>query len=268
MALNPAPVQVSWLGYVNTTGLPVIDYRLTDAIADPPGMEPFYSERLIRLPDAFFCYEPPTMAPEVGALPALANGTVTFGSLNNPAKITQEVISLWAKVLLQLPESRLIMVGAPFADEFIRRRYHDLFAGHGVEQNRIELISSLPMREYLNLYNRLDIALDPFPHNGHTITCHTLWMGVPVITLAGNRYAARMGASVLSGAGLPELIAHTPEEYLTITTTLAQDRQRLADLRHSMRDRLRHSVICDTRRFANNFIQTMHAIQRSYHQAK
>ncbi len=268
MALRPAPVQVSWLGYVNTTGLPVIDYRLSDAVADPPGMEPYYSERLLRLPDAFFCYEPPSLAPEIGPLPALIGNAITLGSLNNPAKITEEVIALWAKLLLQLPGARLIMVGAPFADEFVSGRYLDLFANHGVEPSRIELIASLPMEEYLNLYNRIDIALDPFPHNGHTITCHTLWMGVPVITLAGDRYAARMGASVLNGVGLPEHIAHTPEEYLTITTTLARDLDRLAALRQSLRERLRHSVICDTSRFANHFLQTMHAIRATARQVK
>lgn len=260
MALRPAPIQASWLGYVNTTGLPVIDYRLTDAIADPPGMEPFYSEQLIRLPDAFFCYAPPPLAPEIGSLPARANGAITLGSLNNPAKITEEVIALWSTLLLRLPEARLIMVGSPFADAFITARYYDLFARHGVERERLELISSLPMNEYLKLYNRIDIALDPFPHNGHTITCHTLWMGVPVITLAGNRYASRMGASVLCGAGLSELIAHTPDEYLSIATTLATDLDRLEALRHSMRGRLRHSVICDLDRFACNFLRTMHTL--------
>ena len=261
MALRAAPIQVSWLGYVNTTGLPVIDYRLTDAVADPPGMEVYYSERLVRLPDAFFCYEPPALAPDIGELPALANGWVTFGSLNNPAKITEAVIALWAKILLQTPKSRLIMVGKPFADEFIRDRYLTWFARHGVEPERIEPLATLPMQDYLQLYNRIDLALDPFPHNGHTVTCHTLWMGVPVITLAGNRYAARMGASVMSGAGLPELIARTPEDYLTAATSLANDLEQLAALRHTMRQRLQKSAICDTRRFAENFLQAMQRLR-------
>ena len=267
MALQPAPIQASWLGYVNTTGLPVIHYRLSDAMADPPGQDPFYSETLVRLPDAFFCYEPPTESPAIGPLPALSQGRITLGSLNNPAKISEEVITLWSKILVQLPDARLLLVGTPFVDASITERYHRLFASQGVEPERIELLPSLPMQEYLELYNRIDIALDPFPHNGHTITCHTLWMGVPVVTLAGNRYASRMGASVLHFAGFPELIADNEEDYLARTVALARDLDRLAILRQTLRERLRHSVVCDTDRFANNFLLTMHDL-RSRAQAK
>lgn len=263
MALRAAPLQASWLGYVNTTGLPVIQYRLTDAVADPPGMEAYYSETLLRLPDTFFCYEPPTFAPAVGELPALTSGQVTFGSLNNPAKITEEVIALWANILLAVPNSRLLLVGKPFADAFIKDRYLDLFARRGVSADRLEPISTLPMQDYLQLYNRIDIALDPFPHNGHTITCHTLWMGVPVITLAGNRYASRMGASILSAIGLPELIAQTEDNYLQVTADLANDLDRLASLRQTMRHRLRQSTICDTQRFSKSFLSAMHDIVHS-----
>jgi predicted O-linked N-acetylglucosamine transferase (SPINDLY family) len=260
MALRAAPCQASWLGYVNTTGLPVIDFRLTDAVADPPGMEAYYSESLLRLPGAFFCYEPP-QAPEIGTLPALVNRRITFASLNNPAKISEEVASLWAKILGQVPASQLLLVGKPFADEFIKNRYLDLFVRHGIAASRLALISTLPMAEYLKLYNRIDIALDPFPHNGHTITCHTLWMGVPVITLAGDRYASRMGASVLTGIGLPELIAHSQEEYLDVATKLALDLDRLAIMRREMRARIQHSALCDTHRFANNFLTAMQTMQ-------
>lgn len=261
MALQAAPRQVSWLGYVSTTGLPVIDYRLTDAVADPPGAEPYYSETLLRLPDSFFCYEPPALAPDIGDLPSLANGYVTFGSLNNPNKITEEVIALWSRILARVSHSRLIMVGGPFVDEFIKQHYLELFARHGVTADRLELLSTLPKPDYLQLHKTIDLALDPFPHNGHTITCHTLWMGVPVITLIGNRYAARMGASILTGIGLPELIAHSSEEYLQIALTLAQDLKQLATLRRTLRQRIQHSALCDTRRFAQNFLQAMQKIQ-------
>lgn len=264
MALKPAPVQVSWLGYVNTTGLPVIDYRLTDQVADPPGSEAWHSERLLRLPDAFFCYEPPAAAPAIGPLPALEQGKITFGSLNNPAKISPEVIALWSQILLRTPLSRLVMVGAPFADEFIANRYRSLFAEHGVDPARIALRATLPMDQYLQLYNTIDIALDPFPHNGHTITCHTLWMGVPVVTLMGNRYAARMGASVLHGVGLPELAAPTAEDYIAVSTTLAADIDRLTHLRASMRERMRQSRICDPMRFAGDFLQAIQTMTGSY----
>ncbi|MDD5758645.1 MAG: tetratricopeptide repeat protein [Desulfobulbaceae bacterium] len=263
MALRAAPLQASWLGYVNTTGLPVIQYRITDAVADPPGMEAYYSESLLRLPDTFFCYAPPASSPPVGELPALSTGQITFGSLNNPAKINGEVIALWAKILLAVPNSRLLLVGKPFADEFIKDRYLDLFAHHGVSADRLEPISTLPMQDYLQLYNKIDIALDPFPHNGHTITCHTLWMGVPVITLAGNRYAARMGASILSAIGLPELIAHTQDNYLQLAENLAKSLDRLVALRQIMRHRLQHSSICDTQRFSKKFILAMHDMVHS-----
>lgn len=263
MALQAAPLQASWLGYVNTTGLPVIQYRLTDAVADTPGMEASYSESLLRLPDTFFCYQPPAFAPAIGELPALANGQITFGSLNNPAKITEEVVSLWSKILLSVPNSRLILVGKPFADEFIKNRYLNLFTQYGVSADRLEPISTLPLPDYLQLYNRIDIALDPFPHNGHTITCHTLWMGVPVITLAGNRYASRMGASVLTAIGLSELIAQTQDEYLQLASDLSHNLNTLSTLRQTMRHRLQHSTICDTHRFSKNFLTAIQNMIRS-----
>lgn len=263
MALKPAPVQVSWLGYVNTTGLPVIDYRITDIVTDPPGSEALHSEKLFRMPDAFFSFEFPADAPEIGPLPASSQGLVTFGSLNNPAKISPQVVEIWSKILLQTPHSQLIMVGAPFADDFIANRYRTLFSAHGVAPERIDLRATLPMQEYLRLYNSIDIALDPFPHNGHTITCHTLWMGVPVVTLQGERYAARMGASVLFGAGLQELVAQTTDDYISLASTLASDLNRLSNLRRSLRDRLSHSPICDTEHFARNFLQAMRTMAAS-----
>lgn len=257
MALKPAPIQVSWLGYVNTTGLPVIDYRISDSVTDPPGSDAWHSEKIFRMPDAFFCFESPVDAPDIGPLPALTRGMITFGSLNNPAKISPQVIAVWSKILEQTPHSHLIMVGAPFADEFIANRYRTLFSEQGVDPERIDLRATLPMREYMQLYNTIDIALDPFPHNGHTITCHTLWMGVPVITLRGERYASRMGASVLLGAGLEQLVATTTNDYISLATNLANDLSRLSDLRDSMRDRLSQSPICDTARFARHFLQAM-----------
>lgn len=260
MARQAAPIQASWLGYVNTTGLPVIHYRLTDTIADPPGAEAYYSERLLRLPKAFFCYEPPAESPPVAPLPALTAGRITFGSLNNPAKVNEEVIHLWTTLLAQTPDAQLLMVGAQFGDPMIRDRYLSLFARHGTAADRLELIPSLAKQEYLALHNRIDIGLDPFPHNGHTISCHALWMGVPVITLAGDRYSSRMGASLLTNIGLPELIAHSPEQYLALARSLAQDLPRLGELRHCLRRRLLTSPIGDSASFAEAFLQTLGAI--------
>ncbi len=257
MALKPAPVQISWLGYVNTTGLPVIDYRITDQIADPLGAEKLYSEQLIRLPNSFFCFAPSDQSPEVQELPAKVYGNITFGSLNNIAKISEEVIKLWAEIIVKVKESKLIMVGRQFNDPFIKNRYLALFSKFGVTPERIDLLSELPMAEYLELYNKIDIALDPFPHNGHTITCHTLWMGVPVIVLAGQRYAARMGASVLQQIGLPDLIATSQNDYVQCAVNLAANLENLAGIRRELRSKFKRSKLYDKEQFAADFIETM-----------
>ena len=257
MALRPAPVQASWLGYVNTTGLPVIDYRLTDAVADPVGSEGHYSEKLIRLPGPFFCYAPPAEAAEVGPLPARQQGVLTFASLNNPAKITEEVIALWAELLRRVPGSRLLLVGSQFRDPEIAGLYRARFVKQGVEAGRISVIPARPWREYFQLHNQIDIALDPFPHNGHTVTCHALWMGVPVITLAGDRYAARLGASVLAAAGLNRYVARDQAEYLDLAAALAGDLSGLAELRRRLRPRLKAAPICDVKGFAEGFLRTV-----------
>lgn len=253
MALKPAPIQVSWLGYVNTTGISAIDYRLTDAIADPPGSESNYSEAIVRLPRGFFCYSPPPDMPEIDQLPAIASGAITFGSLNNLAKISRQVCAVWAKILSKVPNSKLLWVGQPFSDNFIRERHLEIFNDFGIAADKIELVANLPMKEYLNLYNRIDIALDSFPHNGHTVTCHTLWMGVPLITLRGDRYAGRMGASVLTLAGMADLIAESKEAYVDIAVNLASNLENLALMRKGMRQRLLSSSMCDLKQFARDF---------------
>jgi len=253
MAQKPAPIQASWLGYVNTTGLPVIDYRITDAIADPPGSEKFHSEKLVRLPNGFFCYAPPEKSPPISALPAISAGHITFGSFNNLAKINSQVILVWANILKQLPEANLLIIAAPFSDNFIKAHFAELFLDQGIDRKRLLLLPTLPMQEYLELYNKVDIALDPFPHNGHTISCHTLWMGVPVITLRGDRYAGRMGASLMTRAGLSDLIAEDKKQYVNIAVNLAKSTENLDKLRQGMRARLLASPICDAQQFACDF---------------
>ena len=260
MAAKPAALQAEWLGYVNTTGLPTIDYRLTDDIVDPHGADQYYSETLIRLPHGFFCYPPPANAPEVKEAPILSTGTPTFGSLNNLAKINPNVIGIWADILSKTPGSRLIMVSRALADEFIRQSYTDLFATHGIGARRLEMIPNLPMQEYLALYDRIDVALDPFPHNGHTISCHTLWMGVPVVVLRGDRYAGRMGASIMTRIGLGELVAETQQQYVEIAVQLASSPQTVAQLRMGMRARMLASPICDHGRFAADFMEALQSM--------
>ncbi|MFQ5545679.1 MAG: FkbM family methyltransferase, partial [Acidiferrobacterales bacterium] len=250
-ARKPAPVQVSYLGYPNTTALATMDYRLTDAWADPPGhMENSYTEELVRLPHGFLCYRPPQDSPEVAELPALSAGHITFASFNNASKVNANVIGLWSKILRALPDARLIMKARPLGDVGTRQRFEELFEQNGVSTGRVELLGwASSTAEHLELYNRVDIGLDPFPYNGTTTTCEALWMGVPVIVLAGTTHAARVGVSLLSSVGLPELIADTPEAYVALAISLAGDLDRLQQLRAELRAKVARSPVTDETRF-------------------
>jgi protein O-GlcNAc transferase len=249
-ARKPAPVQVSWIGYPNTTGLSTIDYRLVDSYTDPPGLtDPFYTEKLIRMPDCFLCYMPDRNAPVIGGLPALKCGYVTFGSFNYFPKVSQETVAVWSAVLRALPDAHLVLKTRNFSDETTRRYAMEKFTRQGIAAERIELLSvKTSFGEHLNTYNRVDIALDTFPYNGTTTTCEALWMGVPVITFAGSTHASRVGVSLLSNVGLPGLVAGTSEEYVSIAVNLAGDLERLSALREGLRDRMAHSPLTDAKR--------------------
>jgi predicted O-linked N-acetylglucosamine transferase (SPINDLY family) len=264
-ARRPAPVQATWLGYPGTTGLDAIDWRITDAHADPPGQaDADHTERLLRLPGAFLCYRPPTDAPPVGPIPSAA-GPVTFGSFNNLPKLTEVTVALWAGILAALPGSRLLLKSASLADPETCGRYRDLFAAQGIASDRIEMVPWVPdSTGHLGLYGRIDIALDTFPYHGTTTTCEALWMGVPVVTLAGQRHAARVGASILQAAGLGELVAAAPEDYVRIAVTLAADRARLAELRSGLRQRMAASALCDAAGFARNFEAALREMWRQW----
>jgi predicted O-linked N-acetylglucosamine transferase (SPINDLY family) len=250
-ARKPAPLQITYLGYPATTGVEAMDYRLTDAGFDPPGMtETQYVEKLVRLPDCLLCYQPPSDAPEVSALPALARGFVTFGSFNQPAKLGAGVLELWARLLGQVADSHLLM--APVAPGYSRERYQQIFAAHGVVPERIEFEPRLPSPQYQALRSRVDIALDPFPMNGGSTTCETLWMGVPLVTLSGDRFVSRAGTSLLTAAGLAECIARDEAEYVAIAAGLAADLPRLAQMRAALRDQMRQSPLLDGARFTRN----------------
>jgi protein O-GlcNAc transferase len=253
-ARKPAPVQVSWIGYPATTGLSAIDYKIVDGHTDPPGMtERYYSEKLVRLPDSFLCYMPEKDAPEVNGLPVAGNGYVTFGSFNNFAKVSHETLLLWAEILGKLPSSRLIMKAKGLSNTTVRNTVVDFFQRHGIAAERIELFSLLPsISDHFALYNRIDIALDTFPYNGTTTTCEALWMGVPVVSLAGKTYASRVGASLLSNIGLSDLVAEEPAEYERNAVTLAGDLTRLSSLREHLRGRMAQSALTDARRFTDN----------------
>jgi protein O-GlcNAc transferase len=250
-ARKPAPVQVSWLGYPNTTGLSAVDYRIVDAYTDPPGLtDPFYTEQLIRLPDSFLCYQPDNDSPPAGDLPALQSGHITFGSFNVFLKVSQKTVALWAAILKALPDSRLLLKTKNLSDSATCRNAREMFAAQGISPDRIDLLSHTPsFTGHLDTYNRIDIGLDTFPYNGTTTTCEALWMGVPVITLAGNTHASRVGVSLLTNIGLPGLIAETFEEYVLTAVKLAGDLKNLQSLRENLRSMMAHSLLTDTKRF-------------------
>jgi len=248
-ARKPAPVQVTYLGYQNTTGIEAMDYRLTDEWSDPTGLtDAYYTEKLVRLSPAFFCYRPSPDARPVGPLPALANGYVTFGSFNNFAKVTPAVLTTWAELMRQVPQSRLVILA--HAVPSLRAYVAEGFAAHGVDGDRVSVVNRCQRSEYLQHIAGVDIALDPFPFNGHTTTCDALWQGVPVVTLAGNTYASRFGSSAHVNLGLHELIAESPQQYVTIAANLASDLQRLQTLRSEMRGRMTASPLLDGPGFA------------------
>ncbi len=247
-ARKPAPVQVTWLAYPGTTGLSTIDYRLTDPYIDPPGLHDHnYSEESIRLPDAFWCYDPLAGEPAVSALPAVENGHITFGCLNNFCKVNDSVLKLWAQVLTAVDGSRLLLL-APQGS--VRRRALDLLEREGVSPDRVSFVARQPRPQYLELFHRIDIGLDTFPYNGHTTSLDGFWQGVPVVTLVGDTPVARAGLSLLINLGLPELVAETRDQFVSIAVALAGDLPRLSTLRATLRDRLQASPLSDAPRFA------------------
>jgi predicted O-linked N-acetylglucosamine transferase (SPINDLY family) len=247
---KPAPVQITYLGYPSTTGLSQINYRLTDAWSDPISHGNFgYSEELIRLPQCFLCYQAPQNASNVGSLPALKSGRVTFGSFNNLAKITADAIALWSQILRALPTAQLFLKNRSFNDALTQHRYLQLFAEHGIERDRLQFVGYVPAQEHFSSYNHVDISLDTFPYNGTTTTCEALWMGVPVITLAGSNHVGRVGVSLLSAIGLEDWIEDTPETYVVTAIELASDMNRLSHLRATLRSRMAASILCNGSEF-------------------
>jgi predicted O-linked N-acetylglucosamine transferase (SPINDLY family) len=250
-AHKPAPVQASYLGYLGTTGLPAIDYYITDAHADPLGLtEAHFQEQLVRLPECGFCYQPgpaPDVSPD---LPARQSGRVTFGCLNTLAKVSAEVLALWAWVLAAVPGSRIVLpTGGRHAEERVRAT----LVRNGVAPERVLLLDRAASRfDYLQRYHGIDLCLDPFPYHGVTTTCDALWMGVPVLTLAGRTCVSRQGVRFLRTVGLDELIADTPEDYVRVATELAGDLPRLAALHAGLRERMRRSPLLDARQFTKD----------------
>lgn len=247
-ARKPSPVQVTWLAYPGSTGLPAIDYRLTDEFMEPTGGATDYSaETPVRLPHSWCCYDPLFPTPDCSPLPALSSKVVTFGSLNNPCKHNEAVIRLWAGLLAAKPDSRLILLCARGS---ARTRLLDLFAARGIEADRLEFLEPASRTRYLDYYSRIDIALDPFPYNGITTTCDALWMGVPVLTLPGSTPASRAGLSLLSTMGLQEWIATSSEDFIQRAVRLSADRESLTRLRQGLRRQMQASPLAGAPRFA------------------
>jgi protein O-GlcNAc transferase len=249
-ARRPAPVQVTYLGYPDTTGLATMDYRITDSHHDPPGLtERYHTEHLIRLDSCCWCYRPDDDAPDVRESPVVASGIVTFGVLNKLVKINSGIIQLWCRILEQTPGSKLMVLVGPRGSS--DQTLYERFRANGIGTDRLLLVERTGRPQYLARHHTIDVALDTFPYNGHTTTCDALWMGVPVVTLAGRTHVSRTGVSVLSNVGLRELVAESPEAYVAKAVSLTQDLPRLAWLRRGLRERIRLSPLCEQRGFAS-----------------
>jgi predicted O-linked N-acetylglucosamine transferase (SPINDLY family) len=243
-ARKPAPVQITWNGYAATTGMRAMDYRITDAYADPPGTtEHLHTEKLLRLADVYMAFEPSRPSPPVLARAPAEHGVITFVSANALSKIGLHVIATWARILQALPKSRLTMFTVP--EGTARARLGAAFESHGIAASRIAYHGRLPLYGFLRELGAGDIALDPFPFAGTTTTCYTLWMGLPLITLAGRTHVSRVGVSFLSNLGLAELVARNEDEYVRLAVDLARDPERLAAYRGTLRDRMLASPLTD-----------------------
>ena len=252
-SLRPSPIQVTWLGYPNTTGLATMDYRLTDDISDPEGLSDiFHSEKIIRVPEGFLCYRPSDMAPEVVDPAHQGKGFVTFGSFNNLAKVTTVTIDTWAKCLIATPGSRLYVKALALSSPTTKERFYSRFEERGINRARIQLAPRVvTIEEHLSLYAGVDIALDTFPYNGTTTTFEALWMGVPVITLMGQRHAARVGSSILLRLGLDDLVAENYSDFVRRASNLASNKTKLLELRHNLRTILTKSNFLNYDQFAS-----------------
>jgi len=246
-ALKPAPVQITYLGYPNTTGLQAIDYRLTDITADPPSSQQFHSETLVYLDPCFLCYDPQSNTPEPKRL---SFKTITFGSFNNIGKMNKHVVQTWATLLNELPDTRLLLKSKVLADEKMQQFVRDSFKKFDIQPDRLELLGYIDnYNAHLELYHQIDIALDSFPYNGTTTTFESLWMGVPVLTLEGNIHASRVGKSILSALGLTDFIASSESDYISKAIQLAANEALLDELRYSLRQLLKNSRLLDSKYF-------------------
>jgi protein O-GlcNAc transferase len=265
-AEKPAPIQMTYLGYPNTTGLRAIDHRIVDSHTDPEGSDAFAAETLLRLDPCFLCYKPPTAAPlPASEPPSAANGFITFGSFNTLIKLSDATVDLWSELLKQTDGARLVLKARQLRDPATRDSTIARFVRRGVEAARIELIpATAGLEEHLALYSRLDVGLDPIPYAGTTTTCEAMWMGVPVVTLAGQTHASRVGASLLRSVKLDDLVTSDPASFIAAARSLGTDTARLRALRASgptgLRSTMQGSALCDAPGFARRFTDALRAV--------
>lgn len=263
-ALKPSPVQVSWLGYPNTTGLSDIDWRVTDAYADPDGAERHHAEALWRMHGGFLCYEPPVWAPPITERQG-APGEIAFGSFNHLPKMSAAVMDSWARILERVPGATLTLKAVALLDQGVCDRVLQAYAARGIDPARIRILPfTVERQDHLRCYNAVDIALDPFPYNGTTTTCEALWMGVPVVTLAGQRHSARVGVSLLRQVGLEELIAEDLQQYEDLAVALAEAPETRAAFRGSLRDIVGTSSLCHWTKFVGEMEAAYRSMWKSF----
>jgi len=247
LACRPAPVQASWFGYLSTSGMTRVDYRITDGFADPPGeADRFHTEKLLRLPHSQWCYRPPSDAEPEPAPPSARNGFVTFGSFNQAAKLSPSARRLWAEILRRVPGSRLLIVGVPPGPA--TQALLEEFERHGVARGAVSVEPRLLLADYFRRLGSVDVALDTMPYSGGTTTCDTLWMGTPVVAMKGERSVSRSAASVLSALGREAWIASSPQEYVERAIALASD----SGARRGLREAMKASPLMDEAGFARD----------------
>jgi protein O-GlcNAc transferase len=263
-AFKPAPVQVTWLGYFATTGVAAIDYLIADPWTLPESDDGLFTEKIWRLPETRFCFTPPDVDVAVSALPAQSNGHITFGCFNNLTKMNDAVVALWARVLKAVDGSRLFLKATQLDEAAVQQSVLDRFAAQGIPKERLQLEGKSPRKDYLAAYHRVDIALDPFPFTGGTTSAEGLWMGVPVLTLTGDRLVSRQGVSLLMNAGLQDWVAADADDYVRRAVAHAGDTEALAALREGLRQRVLASPIFDAHRFAGHLESALREIWRQW----
>lgn len=263
-AWKAAPVQISWLGYFATTGLSAIDYLIADPWTLPENLERQFTEKILRLPETRLCFTPPSLDLNTGPLPALTNGYVTFACFNALPKMNDSVVALWARILHAVPRSRLHLMASQLNEASNQRMTLSRFAAHGIDAEQLIIQGPVPRAKYLETYRHVDLALDPFPYTGGTTTAEALWMGIPVLTLAGSTFLSRQGVGLLTNANLPEWIANDADDYVNLAVSHAGDLQRLSRLRASLRSQVLASPIFDAPRFARHFEAALRGAWRSW----